>query len=264
MFVAVAWYFGAQALYDVLTNFSTNWYWYVLATVYAVGLNEVFGHIICAHKSCDVSPKRWTYKLLVFLFTVDHAWSPVTGLCRLHENHHLYADQGDKDNLNWRLHWFSLCSLSPITFIYSTPTVYPDYKRFLKKQEELHAEIINDPWTNFCENNKVLLTLAYWGVLFLVAPAFLFYVVLMGRFLLSIFMVMAAICGHTKIIFGYRNFDSPDTTHNNLIFHYIALGLMPSMLQNNHHGSAKVSIRWFEFDTCGLLTKLLAPMLRHR
>jgi fatty-acid desaturase len=131
----------------------------------------------------------------------------------------------------------------------------------LEQQKAKHPEILDDLWTFFVEENRVVLTVLYWAVLWMIAPAFLFYVVLTGRFLYSIFITMAAIGGHTKLPFGYRNFDTPDTTHNNLLFHYVCLGLMPSQLQNNHHGSMQHSCHWYEVDTGGLVVKLLRPLL---
>ena len=86
----------------------------------------------------------------------------------------------------------------------------------------------------------------------------------MGRFLSSVFTGLAAIGGHTKLPFGYRNFDTPDTTYNNLLFHYLALGTMPSMLQNNHHGIKKnaATYKWFEFDSFEIIIKVLRPLLQ--
>lgn len=263
-FVTVAWVIGAGSLYEVIVNFSTQWYWLIAAAFYSVLLNDIFAHIICSHRAIVIDPSRIAYKILLLLTSVDHAWAPVTGLCKLHQNHHQYADQGNRDNLNWRLHWFNLCSLSPLTFLYVRPTVYPNLETLLHQQTTLHSALINDSYTQFVERNRILLTLIYWLLLYLIMPVLLFKVVLMGRFLFSIFMIMAAIAGHVKIPFGYRNFDTPDTSHNNLLFHYLALGLMPSMLQNNHHGSDKNSHKWFEFDTAGVVIKILKPLLESR
>lgn len=260
--VSIAWYFGATSLWEILTNFSTMWYWYVIATFYCVILNDIFVHIICSHRAIEVDPSRWLYKILAFLSIVDHSFAPITGYCKFHENHHLYADQGNHDNLNWRIHWYNLCIMSPITFLYTKRTDYPDWENYIAKQKQDHAVILDDLWTFFVEENRVLLTILYWLVLYMVFPAFLFYVVFTGRFLFSIFVLISAIGGHTKLPLGYRNFDTPDTSHNNFIFHYVfCLGLMPSQLQNNHHGSTKSTARWFEVDIGGWVLRLMQPWL---
>jgi hypothetical protein len=44
--VAVAWFFGFQELWGVFSDFSNQWYWFVLATVWTTTLNDVFGHMI--------------------------------------------------------------------------------------------------------------------------------------------------------------------------------------------------------------------------
>lgn len=261
--VSIAWYIGCLNLIETLTHFSTEWYWYVLATIYTVLLNEIFAHLICSHRPYKSDPNRFTFKLLTFLTTVDHAWAPISNICRVHENHHRYSDQGENDNLNWRRHWYNLCILSPIMFVYQRKTVYPDQKKFFDQQEHIHAGILNDTWVWFCEEYRVLLTIIFWGSLYLVCPIILFKVVFMGRFLISVFMILAAIGGHNSLPMGYRNFDTADNTHNNLLFHYLALGLFSTMLHNNHHGTKNInhSYRWYEIDLGGYVVKLLRPLL---
>ena len=105
--VSIAWIVGAYELADTLAHFATQWYWFVLATVYTITLNEIFSHRICSHNLFNVDVESKTYKVLVFLLSVDHAWSPLTDACVTHLNHHMYSDQGDKDNLNYRRHWFA-------------------------------------------------------------------------------------------------------------------------------------------------------------
>lgn len=261
VFVTIAWIVGFTALYNILLDFKNQWYWIVVATFYSVLINDIFTHIICSHNAIKIDPSRITYKVLLFLSSVDHAWAPVTGLCKLHENHHQYADQGNNDNLNWRLHWYNLCSVSPLTFLYVRPTAYPNLNELVESQSQIHKHILADSYTQFIENNRIFLTIVYWTILYLALPVFLFNVVLMGRFLFSGYMVLAAIGGHTRLPFGYRNFNTPDTSYNNLLFHYLALGLMPSMLQNNHHGGNQISHRWFEINTAGIVIKLLRPLL---
>lgn len=264
LLVCAAWYFGFVSLVEIIHDWSNQWYWLFVAAVYAIVINEIFGHMICAHGVVPVNPRRFTYRLLLFLSSVDHAWAPVTNLCRYHENHHRHADQGNKDNLNWRIHWYNVCTLSPLIYLYVRPTIYTNLDSMLDQQYTKHRAILEDPYTRFVENNRIVLTLTYWSVLYLILPVMLFKIVFLGRFLFSMLMVLAAILGHTKIPFGYRNFNTPDTSHNNLIFHYLALGLMPGMLQNNHHGSTKTQHRWFEFDTAGLVISMLKPLLSYK
>lgn len=261
--VSIIWYFGFQSLAEIFVNFNSQWYWYVIATVYSVTLNEIFAHQICSHRPYKIDTNKATFKLLTFLTTVDHAWAPISNICRVHENHHLYSDKGINDNLNWRRFWYNVCILSPIMFVYQDRTVYPNSKQFFKKQDALHQDILTNTWVQFCEENRIILTLIFWATLYFLFPVILFNVVFLGRVLFSIFMILAAIGGHVRLPFGYRNFPTNDNTHNNLIFHYLALGLFSTMLHNNHHGttSDKHSFRWYEIDLGAVVIRMLKPLL---
>lgn len=262
--VSIAWVVGAVELFDTLTHFTTQWYWFVLASFYTLTLNETFSHRICSHQLFEIDTTSKTYKILTFLLTVDHAWSPLTETCLTHANHHLYSEQGNRDNLNWRRHWYSFCTLSPFLYLYPLPTEYPDKVNFFKKQKKRFKNILDDHWTFFCEEYRIPLTIIYWTVLYFILPIILFKIVLMGRFLMSIYMAMVSIGCHVKLPFSYRNFNTNDTTYNNLILHILSLGMLSSMLHNNHHGRAGEvthTHRWFEFDTSYYVIKLLRPLL---
>jgi stearoyl-CoA desaturase (delta-9 desaturase) len=61
--------------------------------------------------------------------------------------------------------------------------------------------------------------------------------------------------GHSK---GYRNYNTPDCSTNNLPVGYLVMG---EGFQNNHHHDsrqANFSVRWWEIDTGYWLCKLLA------
>jgi len=266
--VSITWIVGGYELYHTLTNFSTHWYWFVIATLYTATLNELFSHRICSHTLFKVDTNSITYKILTYLLTVDLGWSPLTLVCVNHANHHMYADQGTNDNLNPRTgYWSTVCIMSPWAYIYIIESEYPDKEKYYERQNARFSEIIDDPWTQFCEQNRTILTILTWTILYFTIPVVLFKVLLMGRFLLSCFMAMGAIGGHVKLPFGYKNFKTNDQSYNNLIFHYICLGLMSSMLHNNHHrypAEPKHSHRWFEIDTGYYIVKWLQPLLEKR
>lgn len=262
--VLVAWITGAVELVDTLTHFDTQWPWYILATVYTVMLNELFSHRICSHSLFEIGTNRITYKILTFLLTVDNAWCPLTDVCRTHQGHHIYTDKGEIDNLDWSRNWYSFCSLSPLVFVYQHPKVYPNAEKFFTAQRKRFKNIIDDTWTFFCEDNRVLLTVLFWLILYVILPVVLFKIVLMGRFLASIQMVLATYCSHHKMPFSYRNFSTHDNSQNNLILHYICLGFLSSLLHNNHHGRQATenhAVRWFEIDTGYYLIRLIKPLI---
>jgi fatty-acid desaturase len=266
--VSIAWIIGAIELVDTVTHFSAQWYWFVLATAYTVTLNEIFCHRICTHKLFEINTDSITYKILTFLLTVDLAWSPLTNMCKVHLNHHLYSDQGENDNLNWRKYWYNICTLSPIAYLYQSPSHYPNEEIFFARQKQRFSILLNDTWTFFVEENRFLLTIMFWLILYYTVPTILFKVVLMGRLLMSIYMACVSIGCHVKLpLINYRNFNTNDTTHNNLVFHYISLGLFSSMLHNNHHamaGKLNHAHRWFEVDSGYYIIKLLKPLLEKK
>ena len=67
--------------------------------------------------------------------------------------------------------------------------------------------------------------------------------------------------GHKKALIGYRNFDTPDQSQNNLILGYTAWG---QGWHNNHHHDPKsfdfgkaVSGKWWEWDPCNIFKLFL-------
>ena len=66
------------------------------------------------------------------------------------------------------------------------------------------------------------------------------------------------VVGHTKLLIGYRNFETKDNSHNNLIFGYLAWG---QGWHNNHHHNPKAfdfgGKRWWELDPCRIFKPFL-------
>jgi stearoyl-CoA desaturase (delta-9 desaturase) len=69
------------------------------------------------------------------------------------------------------------------------------------------------------------------------------------------------VVGHKKALIGYRNFDTIDNSHNNILFGYLCWG---QGWHNNHHhapGSfdfgSGISGKWWEFDPCNIFKPFL-------
>lgn len=265
--ISIAWFFGFKQLAYTIGNFTNEWYWLLLASFYTILLNEIFCHRICSHQLFKIDTEKPLYKTLTFLLAVDHAWSPLTTICETHANHHMYSDQGNKDNLNWRIHWYNICLLSPLTYIYQVPTDYPKAEEYFLREKNRFNYILDDIWTFFVEDNQILLTIIFWTALYFLMPIILFKIVFMGRALASVYMLLASIAGHIKLPLSYRNFDTNDTSQNNLIIHYLTLGMFSSMLHNNHHGISvrpNHAVRWFEIDLGYYIIKVLKPLLEKK
>lgn len=240
-----------------------EWYWIVAVFVYSQVLNDVFCHRICSHRMFPVNTKSITYKILTWLASADMGNGPVRSVTLTHNLHHIYSDSGPWDVMNWRYYWYSSSILSPILSKNQIPQEV--YEKYADKQYKKYSDILNDPWTNFCADYQIAISIITLAICYLISPL-LFKIICVGRLLLSISTGIAAIAGHVKNFpLSYRNFDTKDTSSNNIIFHYLFLGLFEGMLQNNHHGrpkSAKPNPRWFEFDTSYPFVVILRQLLK--
>lgn len=90
----------------------------------------------------------------------------------------------------------------------------------------------------------------------------------MARALMMFYTALSGVCGHIKNFpFSYRNFNTRDTTSNNLLFFYLSLGLHAGILQNNHHGRQNTiaqNFRWYEFDLGRFVIYALRPLLEKK
>ena len=79
---------------------------------------------------------------------------------------------------------------------------------------------------------------------------------------------LAGFAGHVKNFpLSYRNYNTNDTTSNNMIFHLMFFGLFAGMLQNNHHGRPNAESpnpKWWEIDTSLPIVKYLKFTMQKR
>lgn len=226
-----------------------EWYYILLALVYTLVVNEIFCHRICSHDMFTINTDSYLYKILTFLASADLGYGPVKWLIISHPLHHIHSDKGPEDVMNWRYHWYSTLFVSPIPLKEVKPKNYDDY--FNRRQEQC-SYIFDDKWTTWCSDNQNVISITVMLFLLVVSPTLLL-TMFVGRLLLSFMTGLAGFFGHIKNLpFSYRNFNTDDTTSNNIVLHYLCLGMFTSILQNNHHGAhdaVKPCQRWFEFDT---------------
>lgn len=269
LLITVAWFFGFQELWTVFTNFSDQWHWFLLATIYTTTINDVFGHMILTHRLFPVNLNSVGYRVLSFLFIVDHGWGPVTGFCMAHHRHHQCSDQGNKDVANWRTGWWAHGIVSPINYIFQPVTDWGDTKKYVDMQERKFEQVFTDTWTWAVEEYSHILTIVFWSILYFIAPIILFKIIFLGRALLTIYTLFSTIGGHTRIPGGYRNFDTPDYSYNNLALHYISLLMFPTILQNNHHGQKYTlekgsAVHWYEYDFSKHIARFLKLIIEKK
>lgn len=249
--VSIMWIGGGFALVDIISNFSTQWYWLVLAFIYTITINDIFGHRICSHRMFPINTKSITYKILTCLSSIDYGGGPVIIMILTHNIHHVFADQGRQDIMNWRYHWYSNTIMSPIPS--PSGQTEEQWQQIFKLEYQKHKELAEDPWTQFCEKYQPLLWVVTVVALYLLAPIILFNILFLSRLILSVCIGLGASAGHIKNFpLSYRNFDTNDTTSNSIILHYLFLGFYAGVLQNNHHGrpgAIAPNPKWWEFDT---------------
>lgn len=249
---------GSISLFNIFANFGEMWYWLVVAIMYTMTVNDIFCHRICSHRMFKVDTSSRVYKVLTWLASMDMGYGPVKWIVMSHDLHHIYSDNGPEDVMNWRHHWYSTTIVSPIPRQDVKPA---DYDVYLKKQQAKNIAFLSDPWTSFCCKYQAEISLASFAVLLAIVPVILFNVIFVGRVLLTIMTGLAGFVGHIKNFPGsYRNFNTKDTTSNNILLHYLFLGMFAGMLQNNHHGqpkSEKPNPKWWELDTTWPIVRVL-------
>lgn len=257
---------GGYAFYEIIMDFSNQWWWLVIAIIYTTTIGELFGHRIMGHRLFPIDPKRWTYKILCWLSSVDFSYGPAWGSALWHRAHHLYSDQGPADNLNWRYYWYSSATLMPFPQLHD-PTP-PDVEKYVENQRKFHATTLNDPWTYWCDKHSVFISISTMVFLWFVAPVLLIKVICLGRLLIVGMALNGGLTGHIKNFpLSYRNYNTPDTTSNNILFHYLWLGFATAVLQNNHHGNPQAlrpNPRWFEIDSAYPILLLVKYLIEPR
>jgi fatty-acid desaturase len=256
---------GAFVFYSILLDFSNQWYWLIIALVYAITVEETFAHRICAHNVFKINTKSWTYKTLTWLNSVNQSHGPVRYLCMWHPAHHMYSDQGKADNVNWKEFWYGSASTLPLEFLCDFQIPKPE--KVIDNGYRQCSNIIDDPFTRFCEKYSLIISTCTIAVLILVAPIILFNVIFLGRFIMMLGMMAAGIAHLKDFPLTYRLKDTNDDSNNNLILHYLFLGVFSGLLQNNHHSSPKainLGFKWWEVDTSAPIAYILKFLMEDR
>jgi fatty-acid desaturase len=242
---------GCQEFIMTWQDFSNQWYWLIIATYYTITVNETFSHRAVTHGMIDIDVNSWTYKFLVFLTAVDQCHGPVRALTLLHITHHKYSDRGYADHANFRCFWFGHAWVMPFVF-FGPQLRAPDFGSLQQRMYKKYKHIIDDPWTIFCERYGVLISCITLIAMYFLMPIVLFKIVLMGRFIMTLGMMTVSACHVKWFPFNYRHYNTKDESSNNLILHYMFLGIFSGLLQNAHHAKPKamsMSSAWYEIDS---------------
>lgn len=203
----------------------------------AVGYHRIFSHN--THPNIPV----WKENIILFFGILSGQGSSLTWSAIHRGYHHKFSDT-EKDLHSPKLGIYHAFFGWATKITENNPIVNLKYAGPILRKK-------NHVW--FHENQMKIL----WAV-----PIFI--ALIDWKLSLSMFCLPTAIClmqdnlvnvfGHRKGVIGYRNFETHDNSHNNLILGYLGWG---QGWHNNHHYNPKsydfgsgVSGKWFEFDPC--------------
>jgi stearoyl-CoA desaturase (Delta-9 desaturase) len=256
---------GSLEIFNMFSNISIEWPWVLGALLYSVTINDVFCHRICAHSMFRIDEKSLTFKIFVLLNTIDNGFSSSRIFLQYHSLHHRHTNS--KLDTGSAHYWLSAVS-SPFRDFITLPKIPDTTQKSIQIKGERHANVINDPWVIFCEKNQAIISVTVFAILAVFAPIILFKIIFPGRVFLSIVLISHVLCHSNKTPFNYRLKPSKSNSFNNLILHYLVLGLAGSFtLQSSHHlypHSLNLGKRWYEIDSTYPIAMLLKLLLEKR
>lgn len=224
------------------------WYTFVM-WILICGLGIAVGyHRVFSHRTHFLS--RWKENILLFLATFAGQGSSIFWVALHRGYHHPYADT--ERDIHSPIHgkWYAFVGWW-LTVTERNPRISMKYSVDLLKKS-------NHIW--FHENYFKI----FW-IVPLIVCLFDWKLALTGFWLVTGIALLqdnlVNLYGHTKGLFGYRNFDTNDNSHNNPILGYLTWG---QAWHNNHHHNPKsfdfgksISGKWWEWDPSTIFLKLL-------
>jgi len=215
-----------------------------ISLAYFLSIGVSFGyHRLLAHRSYSTS------RALQFLFCLLAVLTNFRGplyWCAMHRNHHQYSDT-EKDFHSPVVRGFLN---SHILFLYN--------KNIIKLNRTKVKDLLKFKELIFLDNFSYLPSIIFISVLFFCwgsSGVFWFYLI-PNFFVLNSTFSINSICH----VLGYRNFNTRDTSRNNLIFGYLSWG---EGWHNNHHqypSRTNFGIRKHEMDSAYIVLKIFEKL----
>jgi fatty-acid desaturase len=191
-------------------------------------------HRLLAHRSFFVTPVK--KKILILLGCLNCFGSPL-GWATIHRAHHHHADT-------------ELDPHGKLSFLRVWITAWRQPRAPLNACRDL----FRDDFVLWCHEH-------YFGIISLTWIALLPFGVAVPIYLISLPAIItfhsAGLVNTICHRWGYRNFQTSDTSYNNSLVNIITLG---SGLHNNHHytpSSWKTNINWYEIDVVGIFVRII-------
>jgi fatty-acid desaturase len=220
----------------------------VVVMVVLIMLTSAFGVSLCFHRSLThrglrlVKPLEYVAALLG---TLALQGGPITWVST-HRTHHAATDKsGDPHGADRGFFWSHMGWLIRKNDAVPTPA----------ERRRLAPELVADPFYRFLNRNNVQLQIALGVVLF--AMGGLSWVV-WGIFVRLVVAYHSTwLVNSASHMFGYRTYKTDDMSRNNW---WVALLSWGEGWHNNHHAfqfSARLGLRWFEFDIVWIMIRVL-------
>lgn len=214
-----------------------------------------FVHRYGAHKMFTMS-KFWERFFHLFAYvTQGFSYLNPRAYALLHRMHHAYSDTAKDPH-------------SPANHKTAAGMMWATFRRFnaighYKEVVEKRFEGGYPQWPWLDKIGDHWLSLLFWGAVYasfyaVFATKWWMWLLLPAHFFMGpIHGAIVNWCGHR---YGYRNFSLRDQSRNTLIVDFLTMG---ELFQNNHHGratSANFAVRWYEFDPCYAIIRVLAAV----
>jgi stearoyl-CoA desaturase (delta-9 desaturase) len=215
--------------------------------------NGTAGHRYFAHNQFSVSrPVHW---ILAFWTTIS-AYSSTAYWQVQHRHHHRHTDtvRDIHSPKNGFLQAFYFWSLNKTRI----ESIFKDRASVIN-----FAKASKDTAINFTTNNFIFINLIFMGLLYLINLDIL-YGYLIAYIIEHVRLGTVNTILHLNNFPGnYRNYDTDESSQNNVILGIITLGFG---WHNNHHADSSkliLSHKWWELDLEGQLGKLISKDIRH-
>ena len=219
-FVGIYYYWGTFTILDYLIIIISMFF-------FAIVLTETFVHRYCSHKSFKLDKKIETFLIYCSTFTLHPptlVWAPN------HITHHKYPDiDGDSHPASdgWKT-WFW----------------YDTYKNNMINSYTVKRLLKNKHYRIQYENFFIIYVISIMTAM-VISPFYTLCILLIPAvFTFHMAGVINVLCHTLK--WGYRNFDTKDTSVNINIFPFSC-----STLHNNHHANPTCinnGVKWYEID----------------
>jgi stearoyl-CoA desaturase (delta-9 desaturase) len=205
--------------------------YFILSTLFNVGIHRYF-----AHNAYETN--RFWHSFLALTTPLVVAGSPIS-FAAAHLPHHKFADK-DLDPVGKNIGILN--------------TLFFNFELSIKNSIRVPNRLLNDPIGKFVHRFYILLFVMYYTLIasFSIEAVFVFSSSVM--ILLSMYFMVNYIT-HIKSFANYRNFNTNDTSQNNIF-----QGWFGGEWHNNHHrypGAWNQKIRWWELDTSSFFIRLI-------